>query len=161
MSKYGHSRYALMLAPPPANRRQEKLRFDLSLLFTEDGMEYSAQEARAKSMGLLGKKWAPPPPPPPSADEYESPISGRAATRPRYVEPTVTLATKEALADVFGMYNSPEKTLRFGAPVGSKYAPVRKLEPITPMGSLTSIASSGNENHPVGGRTPSEPFGQY
>ena len=46
-----------------------------------------------------------------------------------YTEPTVTIATKEALADVFGMYNSPEKTLRYGAPVGSKYAPVRKIEP--------------------------------
>ena len=167
MAKYGHNRYALMLAPPPANRRPEKLRFNLSLLFTEDGTEYSAQEARAKSMGLLGKKWAPPPPPPP--DEYDSPVSspennnrsgkhaGATMAKQAYSEPTVTLATKEALADVFGMYNSPEKTLRFGAPIGSKYAPVRKLEPITPMGSLTSIASSRNENNPAGAKTP----GQY
>jgi len=42
-------------------------------------------------------------------------------------EPTVTINTKEALADVFGMYNSPDKTLKIERP-GSKHAPVKKVE---------------------------------
>lgn len=50
-------------------------------------------------------------------------------------EPTVTINTKEALADVFGMYNSPEKTLKIERP-GSKHAPVKKIEPLTPAPSL-------------------------
>jgi checkpoint serine/threonine-protein kinase len=46
-------------------------------------------------------------------------------------EPTVTINTKEALADVFGMYNSPEKTTMLAVP-GSKHAPLKKIEPVTP-----------------------------
>jgi checkpoint serine/threonine-protein kinase len=138
-----------MLAPPAPGRRPEKLRFNLSLLFTPSGVEYSAQEARARSMGLLGKKWGPPP-----ASELRG-SSGAvrvnfnddgsrstqnmgataSGTRRKSVnmvgasEPTVTINTKEALADVFGMYNSPDKTVKRAVP-GSKHAPVRKIEPI-------------------------------
>ncbi|KIJ14323.1 hypothetical protein PAXINDRAFT_163480 [Paxillus involutus ATCC 200175] len=141
--------YAPMLAPPAPGRRPEKLRFNLSLLFTPSGVEYSAQEARARSMGLLGKKWGPPP-----ASELRG-SSGAvrvnfnddgsrstqnmgataSGTRRKSVnmvgasEPTVTINTKEALADVFGMYNSPDKTVKRAVP-GSKHAPVRKIEPI-------------------------------
>lgn len=75
-------------------------------------------------MGLMGKKWGPPP------SDHPKEITGKFKRGGGYAEPTVTLATKEALADVFGMYNSPEKTTRLA---GSKYAPVRKVEPITPM----------------------------
>jgi len=60
-SPSAHGHYAPMLAPPVPGRRPEKLRFNLSLLFTEDGFEYSAAEVRARSMGLLNKKWGPPP----------------------------------------------------------------------------------------------------
>jgi len=56
------SRYAHMLAPPAPEKRPEKPRFNMSLLFTDEGVEYCVQEARARSMGLLGKKWGPPPP---------------------------------------------------------------------------------------------------
>ena len=136
-----------MLAPPAPGRRPEKLRFNLSLLFTPAGVEYSVQEVRARSMGLLGKKWGPPP-----ASELRDSSSGAvkvdfndhgsrstqnmgatAAGGKRKVvnvsEPTVTINTKEALADVFGMYNSPDKTVKRTMP-GSKHAPVRKIEPI-------------------------------
>ncbi|KAF7986492.1 hypothetical protein HWV62_31301 [Athelia sp. TMB] len=126
-------------APAGPGRRPERLRFDLTLLLTEDGTEYCAAEARARSMGLLGKKWAPPP----EAESAPSHAGGRPGgtttnTRKsmgvRY-EPTVTINTKEALADVFGMYNSPEKTLKIERP-GSKHAPVKKIEPLTPAPSL-------------------------
>lgn len=145
-----------MLTPTPPGKRPEKLRFNLSLLFTDDGMEYSVQEARARSMGLLGKKWGPPPvaelqrfaSSTSSAASLGSSNSSAGAVKANrnptitrrgfgggYAEPTVTLATKEALADVFGMYNSPEKTTMLSGPAaGSKHAPVRKIEPITPVG---------------------------
>lgn len=58
-----HDRYMYIRKAgiPEPGKRPEKLRFDLSLLFTKEGEEFSIQEARAKSMGLLGKKWGPPP----------------------------------------------------------------------------------------------------
>ena len=69
-------------------------------------------------------------------------------------EPTVTLATKEALADVFGMYNSPEKSMRFGAALGSKHAPVRRVEPVTPIAfKPVQIATAGNTSD-KSGKTP-------
>ena len=53
-------------------------------------------------------------------------------------EPTITINTKEpALADVFGMYNSPDKTVK-RTMHGSKHAPVQKIGPVLP--------SSENEN---------------
>ncbi|KAF7799772.1 hypothetical protein EIP86_011014 [Pleurotus ostreatoroseus] len=156
--KTAHDRYAPMLAPPAPGKRPEKLRFDLSLLFTDERVEYSVQEARARSMGLLGKKWAP------------LPVTGKKRVEfnddghkdPKHTmrkglgfsggEPTVTIATKEALADVFGMYNSPDKSMRFGAVAGSKHAPVRRVEPVTPI-SLPGLARAlANEND--GSKTP-------
>jgi checkpoint serine/threonine-protein kinase len=44
-------------------------------------------------------------------------------------EPTVTINTKEALADVFGMYNSPEKTRKLAG------VRMRGFEPATPASS--------------------------
>lgn len=72
-----------------------------------------------------------------------------------YSEPTVTIATKEALADVFGMYNSPERTLRFGPAAGSKHAPVHKVEPIAAL-NLKPVKSAKSENDP----TPGKPSGE-
>lgn len=151
-----------MLAPPAPGRRPEKLRFNLALLFTPSGIEYSAQEVRARSMGLLGKKWGPPP-----ASELRDSLPG--AVRVNFnddgsrstqnmgataaggkrkslnvasaSEPTVTINTKEALADVFGMYNSPDKTVKRAMP-GSKHAPVRKIEP---MGGRKVVPDSKSE----------------
>ena len=101
-------------------------------------------------MGLLGKKWGPPPASSRDRRVGFSKDTGRddrTVTRKFAVgaEPTVTLATKEALADVFGMYNSPEKSMRFGPAAGSKHAPVRKIEPVTPMQPLL-LRSLSNEN---------------
>jgi checkpoint serine/threonine-protein kinase len=164
------SRYAHMLAPPAPGKRPEKLRFNLALLFTDDGVEYCIQEARARSMGLLGKKWGPPP-----ASEFTGAASsssmvpvdfnddGQRSTRLMALggrrksiiggaEPTVTINTKEALADVFGMYNSPEKTSRQTAP-GSKYAPLKKVEQMTPVVSQMSVLNPEDEN-PIRSKTP-------
>ncbi|KJA14717.1 hypothetical protein HYPSUDRAFT_208497 [Hypholoma sublateritium FD-334 SS-4] len=153
-------RYALMLAPPAAGKRPEKLRFNMNLLFTDEGVEYSIQEARARSMGLLGKKWAPLPPSDrftTSSSSYSAVVDfnddGRHSSRLRPggrksvmgAEPTVTINTKEALADVFGMYNSPDKTTKLMLP-GSKHAPLKKIEPVTPVVPPRIAFSRENEN---------------
>ncbi|KAJ8469981.1 hypothetical protein ONZ45_g16709 [Pleurotus djamor] len=144
------SAYSLMLAPPIPGKRPEKLMFSLPLLFTQDGVEYCSQEVRARSMGLLGKKWGPPNPselPRTRAISFQSSSSdeeghtGNKASSHKYggrrslglglsvPEPTVTINTKEALADVFGMYNSPDRTIttKLNRP-GTKYAPVKRVE---------------------------------
>jgi len=161
------SRYALMMAPPPPGKRPEKLRFNMGLLFTEEGVEYSIQEARARSMGLLGKKWGPPPPSESSRFSTSSSSSsssslvmvdfnddGHKSSRMKFggrrsilggAEPTVTINTKEALADVFGMYNSPEKTTMLAVP-GSKHAPLKKIEPVTPVVPPRVAFLKENEN---------------
>ncbi|EAU85384.1 other/BUB protein kinase [Coprinopsis cinerea okayama7 len=166
------SRYALMLAPTPPGKRPEKLKFNMGLLWTDDGVEYSIQEARARSMGLLGKKWGPPPPS--ELPYYASLAASSSSTTPvdfnddnmkstrtmgmrrrsmlGGAEPTVTINTKEALADVFGMYNSPEKTHKFTP--GSKHAPLKKIEPATPMVIPKPTFSNENEN----AKTPSLSF---
>lgn len=151
-----------MLAPPIPGKRPEKLRFNLSLLFTEDGTEYSMQEARARSMGLLGKKWAPPPEATQLRVKFgDEPNSGGGRTgggvtrtMRKGFEPTVTLATKEALADVFGMYNSPEKSMRFGAVAGSKHAPVHRVAPVTPVSLESQFRAVSNENAAAAAKTP-------
>ncbi|KIP05850.1 hypothetical protein PHLGIDRAFT_30737 [Phlebiopsis gigantea 11061_1 CR5-6] len=185
ITKHGHTRYQFMLMPTPPGKRPERYRFNLSALFTEDGMEYSVQEVRARSMGLLGKKWGPPPPSemqrfasPPSLgsssssaaasqpkasmrrrgyDESERTVQGRGYVG-GYAEPTVTLATKEALADVFGMYNSPEKTMGNGPAAGSKYAPVRRIEPITPAGGGTLQSALRQAKADENAKTPMQVF---
>ncbi|KAM6504526.1 other/BUB protein kinase [Amanita muscaria] len=154
------SRYAVMLAPPAPGKRPEKFRFNISLLFTEESGEYSIQEARAKSMGLLGKKWAPLSVANLSSsastigddantDMQKSTRTGNVLRRKSLygggAEPTVTINTKEALADVFGMYNSPDKTRSMGL-TGTKHAPLKKVEPITPIAQPRFTATNENEN---------------
>lgn len=68
-------------------------------------------------------------------------------------EPTVTINTKEALADVFGMYNSPDKTKVFP---GSKHAPVKKIEPVTPI--VPPRLTFARENENANAKTPSSRF---
>ena len=151
ISNLAHNRYAPMLARPDPGRRPEKLRLDFGLLF-KDGVEYSIQEARARSMGLLGKKW--PPPAPTDLDlkrsgqsrvKFSDDGAGRTLTRRGLMptsEPTVTLATKEALADVFGMYNSPDRTSKLGVP-GSKHAPVHTVRIVPRTVSQTHVRDLG------------------
>ncbi|KAI0039658.1 hypothetical protein FA95DRAFT_1550470 [Auriscalpium vulgare] len=146
-SAHSHNRYAPMLTLPPSGKR-EKLQVNMGLLFTPEGVEYSMPEARARSMGFLGKKW----PPPPTTQRVDFNDGGHKGKARRSIrksfagEPTVTITTKGALADVFEMYNSPERTIRL-AP-GTKHAPVRKIEPVTPMAPLLTDRSMTlwNEN---------------
>lgn len=150
----------------------------MGLLFTEEGVEYSIQEARARSMGLLGKKWGPPPPSELARssvstasssstalvdfndDGRKGPRMKSSSRRSLLAEPTVTINTKEALADVFGMYNSPDKTSKLAVP-GSKHAPVKKIEPVTPMVApkITFARENDNSNSqnaktPIPGKVP-------
>ena len=95
-----------MLAPPQPGKRKEQLRFNLDLLFTDKHVEYCIQEARVRSMGLLGKKWAPLPitnqQPSASSSKVQFSVADspddnqRNTTRRNYIgggnEPTVTIA---------------------------------------------------------------------
>ncbi|GLB40448.1 putative mad3/BUB1 hoMad3/BUB1 homology region 1 [Lyophyllum shimeji] len=142
------SRYAYMLAPPDPSKRPEKLRFDLSLLYTREGGEFCIQEARARSMGLLGKKWGPPPPPSITMpvnfndDGTRSGMSGRRKSTVGGGEPTVTINTREALEDVFGMYNSPDKTM---TPWKANPS-MRRVEPMIQSVTPRPPMAQSNEN---------------
>ncbi|KAF9267770.1 hypothetical protein L218DRAFT_893878 [Marasmius fiardii PR-910] len=149
------SRYALMLAPPEPGKRPEQLEFHLPLLYTEEHGEFCIEEARARSMGLLGKQWPPLPTGSGKTNRssrltvvFKDDRNTRSLKRKSMIggaEPTVTINTKEALADVFGMYNSPERTVK--TIVGSKHAPVTRVDAITPYVSQpkpTSPLSSEN-----------------
>ncbi|KAJ7227179.1 hypothetical protein GGX14DRAFT_418477 [Mycena pura] len=164
LASKAESRYAHIFAPPPPGKRPEKPQFDLSLLFSDK--EYCIEEARAKSMGLYGKQWPAPPPPAPSKSETNlgnSAVSsssssslssvkvnfnddGQTSSRMKRrrssmgAEPTVTINTREALDDVFGMFNSPEKTAKLAA------AAVRKIEPATPAPPSFRKPATENEN---------------
>ena len=168
------------------SKRPERLQFDLELLF-KDGQEFCVQEARARSLGLLEKKWAPLQSSGQEfqAQDYSDGKSGSKSTRNLTsdnhmlfttnitssfkvgggAEPTVTINTKEALREVFGMYNSPERSVKLGPvgtgksdglmlppppPLGSKHAPVRKVDPIAPVhlqsSSKRDVDSFANEN---------------
>ncbi|KAL1740580.1 Mad3/BUB1 homology region 1-domain-containing protein, partial [Schizophyllum fasciatum] len=131
-------RYAVMLEPNPPGKRPEKFMFNFALLWTDDGGEFNIQEARARSMGLLDKKWNPPPASEsrlapgnmPGHSESTGMHTTRTLKRKSIMgggpEPTMTINTKEALADVFGMYNSPERTMRHAQVAGGKHAPLMK-----------------------------------
>ena len=135
------SRYALMLAPPEPGKRPEKLEFNLPLLYTEEHGEFCIEEARARSMGLLGKQWPALPTGSGKSNRssrltinFKDDRNTRSLKRKSIMggaEPTVTINTKEALADVFGMYNSPERTVK--TMLGSKHAPVTRVDAITPF----------------------------
>ncbi|KAL0580955.1 protein kinase [Marasmius crinis-equi] len=151
------SRYALMLAPPEPGKRPEKLEFSLPLLYTEEQGEFCIEEARARSMGLLGKQWPALPTGSGKSNRssrltvvFKDDRNTRSLKRKSMVagaEPTVTINTKEALADVFGMYNSPERTVK--TMLGSKHAPVTRIDAITPFVPQTKVtAPSASENTP-------------
>ncbi|KAG6873942.1 hypothetical protein C0995_008981 [Termitomyces sp. Mi166 len=170
MSGTVESRYAVMLAPPDPGKRPEHYCFNMSLLFTKESGEFSIQEARARSMGLLGKKW---PPPPPDSFQFPADTSSESMSMPvdfnddgpkstfggrRSIlggaEPTVTINTRAALDDVFGMYNSPDKTLM----PGSKYGPLRQVRPSSVGLTPRTPAIDENENVEEKGKTPTPAF---
>lgn len=162
-SKPGHKRYAYIKAhlksggAPAPGKKPEKFAFEFDALYTPAAGEFSWQEVRARHMGLLGRQWpqdAPEPPfsaaapamgavvpaspaqSSPSSSPARVPVDfngGLTVTRRLGAEPTVTINTKEALADVFGMYNSPERTKKMIP--GSKHAPTRRVEAGTGAGA--------------------------
>jgi checkpoint serine/threonine-protein kinase len=82
--------------------------------------EFSPDEARARALGLLGKKWAPPPVVvsvpvrDDTAHARTNDVTGkgskkekeRTMTMTMAGEPTVTVNTRAALGDVFEMFNT-------------------------------------------------------
>jgi len=101
-------------------RRAEKHVFDLKLLWA-NSHETCLAESRAKRLGLLGKQWPAPPPP----EEYLVPPKPEPTPKlvrtlniddewepPAFDEPTMTVNTKAALADVYGMFNVTETMSR-------------------------------------------------
>lgn len=111
--------YAHLNAPPAANKRPEKLMFDLTLLLESDGTEYCFEEARARHLGLLGKKWPLAPPPKGGSSNDLAVTSNDMKERSVEVDfndqgtktsrlarrQSVTINTKQALEDVLDMYN--------------------------------------------------------
>ncbi|KNZ81901.1 Checkpoint serine/threonine-protein kinase bub1 [Termitomyces sp. J132] len=170
MSGTPESRYAVMLAPPDPGKRPENYCFNMSLLFTREGGEFSIQEARARSMGLLGKKWPPPPesfqfpadtssesmlmPADFNDDGSKSTFGGRRRSILGGAEPTVTINTRAALDDVFGMYNSPDRTMM----AGSKYGPLRQVRPSSIGLTPRTPAINDDENVEEKGKTPAPDF---
>ncbi|KAG7089568.1 hypothetical protein E1B28_011238 [Marasmius oreades] len=161
------SRYALMLAPSEPGKRPEQLEFHLPLLYTEEHGEFCIEEARARSMGLLGKQWPPLPTGSGKANRssrltvvFKDDRNTRSLKRKSMVggaEPTVTINTKEALADVFGMYNSPERTVK--TMVGSKHAPVTRIDAIAPFPSQPKTVSPlSSENASQNSKSAFRPF---
>ncbi|KAJ7104167.1 hypothetical protein B0H15DRAFT_808841 [Mycena belliarum] len=173
LASTAEARYAHIFAPPAPGKRREQPQFDLALLFN-DNKEYCIEEARARSIGLYGKKWPAPPPPVPfqhrtklgssaassssssslrvnfNDDGQTSSRMGRRRSVMGGAEPTVTINTKEALEDVFGMFNSPEKTAKLAAVT-------RKIEPATPLAPPT-LRKTANENENSYARTPQSSF---
>jgi checkpoint serine/threonine-protein kinase len=125
-----------------SSKRPERLMFELSDLLSPSGVESSFEEIRLRKMGLLNKRWTLAEEPPAVAassdesvqtddeqgpeeriavkfndqDENQGPTRRKpSASRQMTFEPTVTLNTKAALNDVYGMFNSPEKTRKLSA----------------------------------------------
>ncbi len=102
---------------PP--RKPEQYMFTFGLIYdAKEDREYSIHEARAKSQGLLGKAWPSPPLDLAQGDTYEplksSSLGGGHPRRSMLGrkslarEPTVTINTKAAMEDVFGMFNGED-----------------------------------------------------
>ena len=117
----------------PSVKPNERLQIDISMLVLPDGTEIHPLERRAREFGVADKKWPEPSPeqmalPGTFDDDPFSPRPGdhhakvdfegtksMALGNTTYTgmtkDPTVTINTKEALMAVYGMYNSPTKSL--------------------------------------------------
>jgi checkpoint serine/threonine-protein kinase len=155
-----------MLAPAPPGKRRERLRFDLSLLFSpETSTEYSSAEVRARSLGLRGKKWGPLSTFPTTSsrtvkvkfdDDAKSNFTKIGGRRKSTLagEPTVTINTKEALADVFGMYNSPdEATVTLAKVNGDKHQKISSGSRVN-VSAPTQRSNESNRPKTPGGSFP-------
>lgn len=117
----------------PSVKPNERLQIDIALLILPDGTEIHPLERRARDFGVADKKWPSPGPelaPNPSGTNPSSSMfkSGEIETRVDFEgtkpmtisntnftnmtrDATVTINTKEALMAVYGMYNSPTKSI--------------------------------------------------
>jgi len=117
----------------PSVKPNERLQIDISRLILPDGTEIHPLERRARDFGVADKKWPSPGPelaPNPAAANTGASMfrGGEIETRVEFEgtkpmtltnnnftnmtrDATVTINTKEALMAVYGMYNSPTKSI--------------------------------------------------
>jgi checkpoint serine/threonine-protein kinase len=145
----------------PSVKPNERLQIDISLLILPDGTEIHPLERRARDFGVADKKWPGPGPELAPANSSSSMFkSGEIETRVDFEgtkpmtisntnftnmtrDATVTINTKEALMAVYGMYNSPTKS------IGSDKAFAAMMDPgnadvPTPMPAIANAVHDEN-----------------
>lgn len=143
----------------PSVKPNERLQIDISLLILPDGTEIHPLERRARDFGVADKKWPKPGPElaPNSHSGFQTgDIETKVdfdGTKPMTIshtnltnmtrDATVTINTKEALMDVYGMYNSPTKSLTSGKSLAAMMDP-RNLDMPTPMTAIANAARDEN-----------------
>lgn len=153
----------------PATKPNERLQVDISLLILPDGTEIHPLERRARDFGVADKKWPSPGPeqtPNPKAalKNQNIPHSGDHetqvdfdGTKPMTMgntmtgisrDATVTINTKEALMAVYGMYNSPTKSLTSGKAFAAAMIDPKEAELPTPMASTSRDENAGTARKP-------------
>jgi checkpoint serine/threonine-protein kinase len=145
----------------PATKPNERLQIDISLLILPDGTEIHPLERRARDFGVADKRWPMPGPeqtpnpkaaaqnrtqPKDSDHEIQVDFEG---TKPMTMsstmtgfsrDATVTINTKEALMAVYGMYNSPTKSLTSGKAFSAAMIDPQNADFPTPMANPASVA---------------------
>jgi checkpoint serine/threonine-protein kinase len=149
----------------PSVKPNERLQIDISLLILPDGTEIHPLERRARDFGVADKKWPSPGPelaPHPSGANPTSSMfkSGEIETRVDFEgtkpmtmsntnftnmtrDATVTINTKEALMAVYGMYNSPTKSIGSDKAFAAMMDPGNADAP-TPMPAISKAAHDEN-----------------
>ena len=143
----------------PSVKPNERLQIDISLLILPDGTEIHPLERRARDFGIADKKWPIPGPElaPASHSGFQAgDIETRVdfeGTKPMTIsntnmtnmtrDATVTINTKEALMAVYGMYNSPTKSLTSGKAFAAMMDPQSADMP-TPMTATAKAAHDEN-----------------
>ena len=100
-----------MLEPNPPGKRPEKFMFNFALLWTDDGGEFNIAEARARSMGLLDKRWNPPP----ASESRLAPGNMPSTSESTGMHTTRTLKRKSIMG------GGPEPTLRLEIAFGQGF----------------------------------------
>lgn len=143
----------------PSVKPNERLQIDVSLLVLPDGTEIHPLERRARDFGVADKKW-PKPGPELAPNPYNGLQAGDIETRVDFEgtkpmtlsntnftnmtrDATVTINTKEALMAVYGMYNSPTKSLTSGKVLAAMMDP-RTADMPTPMSVTANAARDEN-----------------
>jgi checkpoint serine/threonine-protein kinase len=142
----------------PSVKPNERLQIDISLLILPDGTEIHPLERRARDFGIADKKW--PSPGPELASNSSTFKSGDIETRVDFEgtkpmtisntnftnmtrDATVTINTKEALMAVYGMYNSPTKSIGSDKVFAAMMDP-RNADVPTPMQATGNAANDEN-----------------